>query len=55
MRTREFMDNQPDPANVPDEIIAVLMEQENWRRLCEEWDRKYPANPVDGREDTEGE
>jgi hypothetical protein len=55
LRAGEFMDQQPDPSDVPEEIIAFVKEEENWSLLCEEWDRKYPTNPVHGQEDTEEE
>jgi hypothetical protein len=55
LRTGEFMDRQPDPADVPDEIIEYIKEDENWTLLCEQWDEKYPANPVHEPEDNDGE
>jgi hypothetical protein len=48
LRTADFMDRQPDPAEVPDELIAHVKRVENWRLLREQWDRKYPDNPVRG-------
>ena len=55
LRTGEFMDRQPDPADVPDEMIDHIRAEENWIRLCDQWDEKYPANPVHEQEDTDGE
>jgi hypothetical protein len=46
LRTGEFMDAQPDPSDVPIKIVSLIKSDENWSRLCEEWDKKYPANPV---------
>ena len=42
----EFMDQNPDPADVPREILAYLKIPSIWQLLCDEWDRKYPQNPV---------
>lgn len=46
LRTREFMDDDPDPAEVPEELIELITGEETWQRLCDEWDRMYPTNPV---------
>lgn len=48
LRTGDFMDRQPDPAEVPDELVTHVKRVENWRLLREQWDRKYPDNPVRG-------
>jgi hypothetical protein len=50
LRDGEFMDAQPDPAEVPDTLIELVTEEETWQRLCDEWDRMYPDNPVSGSE-----
>ena len=55
LRTGEFMDRQPDPADVPDEIIDHIKAEENWALLCEQWDKKYPANPVYDPDDNDEE
>ena len=55
LRTGEFMDRQPDPAEVPDEIIDHIKTEENWTLLCDQWDEKYPANPVHEHDDNDGE
>jgi hypothetical protein len=52
LRTGMFMDVRPDPDDVPDELIDVI--EENWERLCDAWDEKYPENPV-GQEDAGNE
>ena len=49
------MDRQPDPAEVPDEIIDHIKAEGNWTLLCEQWDEKYPANPVQEPDDNDGE
>jgi hypothetical protein len=46
LRTGEFMDDQPDPPEVPDAILALIRADETWRLLCEEWNQMYPTNPV---------
>lgn len=48
LRTRTWMDADPDPAEVPSEI-AQLVEQE-YDHLCEAWDAMYPLNPVVGEQ-----
>jgi hypothetical protein len=50
LRTGEFMDAEPSPADVPKELVAYIKRPAIWQRLCEEWDRKYPTNPVVGAE-----
>jgi hypothetical protein len=55
LRTGEFMDEVPAPSEVPDEIIDHIKAEANWKLLCEQWDLKYPSNPVRGQEDTEEE
>ncbi|MEX0701922.1 MAG: hypothetical protein WD069_07485 [Planctomycetales bacterium] len=55
LRTGEFMDREPDPAEIPDEIISHIRNEANWALLCNEWDRKYPTNPVHGEDGAEEE
>ena len=49
LRTHEFMDDEPDPAEVPKSILKTL--DENWEFLCASWDAMYPENPVASTED----
>ena len=42
------LDTHPDSSEVPSEIITRITEEETWERLCDEWDRMYPNNPVSG-------
>ena len=51
LRTGEFMDRRPDPSEVPDELLRII--RGHWDWLCEQWDRKYPEDPVAGEEDEE--
>jgi hypothetical protein len=53
LRTEEFMDDSPDPSEVPEELIALIKAEATWQRLCDEWDRMYPDNPVAGEENEE--
>ncbi|MGH7200300.1 MAG: hypothetical protein ACREJB_06820 [Planctomycetaceae bacterium] len=49
LRTGEFMDRRPDPSDVPESLINLI--RTNWQWLCEQWDEKYPENPVEGADD----
>ena len=44
LRDHQFMDRSPDPSLLPDELRAEI--DGNWNWLCDEWNRKYPKNPV---------
>jgi len=46
LRTGQFMDRLPDPTEVPQELVDHIKQPANWQLLCEQWDRKYPSNPV---------
>lgn len=50
LRTGEFMDDLPDPSEIPEELIEFIRAEGTWQRLCDEWDRMYPDNPVAGGE-----
>ena len=45
------MDVDPDPALLPNELVAFVRSARAWQRLCDEWDRMYPTNPVSGNDD----
>jgi hypothetical protein len=45
------MDDVPDPSEVPSDLINHIKSEETWRLLQEEWDKKYPGNPVSGEND----
>jgi hypothetical protein len=51
LRTGHFMDAKPDPSDVSSEIIDLIMEEDTWQRLCDQWDRMYPNNPVSGEDE----
>lgn len=46
LRTGQFMDAKPKPDEVPEELLNIVLADVNWRRLRDEWDRRYPTNPV---------
>ena len=52
LRTGGFMDADPPPADVPKQIVAVIVE--NLARLRAEWDAMYTSNPVTPREADDG-
>jgi hypothetical protein len=53
LRTGAFMDAEPDPTRLPNELITFVRSEKVWKRLCDEWDRMYPANRVTGNPDEE--
>ena len=50
LRTGEFLDDEPDPADVPKAVRKVI--DQSWATLCAKWDEMYPENPV--RSEDEG-
>jgi 2'-5' RNA ligase len=44
LREKEFLDNRPDPRNVPDELLVEIEQQID--TLRQQWDEMYPENPV---------
>ncbi len=44
LRDRAFLDQEPDPKDVPPEILRLV--EENLERLITVWDAMYPENPV---------
>lgn len=53
LRTGEFMDDSPDPSEIPEELIELIKAEATWQQLCDEWDQMYPENPVAGEENQE--
>ncbi len=43
------MDDTPPAKEVHKDVLKAV--EENWDRLCREWDRLYPNNPVEETED----
>jgi hypothetical protein len=48
-----FMDPEPDPAEVPRDLLTVV--REHFPTLVAAWDAKYPHNPVCSREEPDDE
>ena len=53
LRTGAFMDDSPDPSDVPAELVTLVRSEQNWQRLCGKWNEMYPKNPVSGGENEE--
>jgi hypothetical protein len=49
LRRKIFLDPSPDPGEVPDEILAEI--EKNYKKLCRQWNNRFPKNPVAGEED----
>jgi hypothetical protein len=49
LRTAEFMDDEPDPADIPEAILAIV--KEGMDLLRTRWDEMYPENPIVSGED----
>jgi hypothetical protein len=50
LRTGEFIDRSPKPSGVPTELMEFIRDESTWNQLCEQWDAKYPDNPVSSQE-----
>lgn len=48
LRSETFLDNEPDPKDVPKEIVDEI--RSNLTLLREEWDRMFPGNPISSEE-----
>jgi hypothetical protein len=48
LRTEAFLDKEPSPKNVPEEVIGAV--RSNLTLLRQEWDRMYPANRISAPE-----
>jgi hypothetical protein len=44
LRSRIFLDKEPNPAEVPAELVQEILA--SWDELIAEWDAMYPENPV---------
>ena len=44
LRDRQFMDTSPASSLVPSGLLATI--HDNWDWLCNQWNHKYPNNPV---------
>ena len=48
LRTEAFLDKEPSPKDVPDEVIGAV--RSNLALLRQEWDRMYPENCISSTE-----
>lgn len=48
LRTERFLDREPDPDDVPAELVEAI--HSSIGQLREEWDARYPENPVTSTE-----
>lgn len=53
LRRQTFLDQDPEPGKVPQEVMDVIWA--NFNTLCDQWDARFPTNPVshDDNEDEE--
>ena len=51
IRETGFMDNEPDPRQVPDEVVEHI--ENKLDTLRTEWDKKHPENPIDSGDGSE--
>ncbi len=49
LRSGEFLDDDPDPREVPENLLSEIYQ--DLERLRFEWDQMYPENPVQAKED----
>jgi hypothetical protein len=51
LRSRQFIDTAPDPAEIPGKLIELITDDSTWQQLCDQWDLMYPNNPVSNDEE----
>lgn len=51
LRACAFMDREPEPRDVPQELVEVL--RVSLESLRQKWDEMYPENPVASHEDSD--
>lgn len=51
LRTGRFLDREPDPNDVPKELLDELTRQSALLRRT--WDEMYPENPVESKESSD--
>jgi hypothetical protein len=44
LRTQQFLDAEPDPTEIPDEVLEAT--RADLSLLRQTWDRMYPENPI---------
>ena len=52
IRRLGFLDLQPDPSEVPAEIVALIDQQID--ELTQQWNLRFPQNPVAEEEEDDG-
>ena len=53
LRSGEYLDEEPDPRDVPAEVRRAL--DDHWDELRRMWDSMYPENPVSGETEPDDE
>jgi hypothetical protein len=53
LRSRTFLDENPKPDKVPKELMAQVTA--NFETLRDEWNRRFPTNPVSQDDEDEEE
>jgi hypothetical protein len=48
LRTDQFLDDEPDPREVPGELLEEI--RAHWELLRQQWDETYPENPISSSE-----
>ena len=51
LRSRTFLDDDPKPERVPQELMQLV--GANFNTLCDEWDARFPTNPVSHEDEEE--
>ena len=51
LRSGEFMDPEPDPDEVPLDLLRFV--REHWNDLQDAWDDMYPDNPIESDDEVE--
>jgi hypothetical protein len=49
LRRRIFLDPKPDPTDVPQSLLNHI--GNHWDELCDAWNERFPANPVEEPEE----
>jgi hypothetical protein len=51
LRSRNFLDKSPEPSQVPSRVVAQI--EANLETLCDEWNARFPTNPIAQLEEEE--
>lgn len=44
LRSRSFLDKNPEPSEVPSRVVAHI--EAKLETLCNEWNARFPTNPI---------